>query len=281
MVHVLANLLRYQQPIRDRIGFAVRTVVAVAITLTLICSIATAQMALPNNVHYRHHVVDRAPGSIGQQQLTRGGPLRGYFQPVQIRGPEGMKVAFAVGGQFERPHQAPHTGGMLIGQVYRLRVTEIPGHEGMEVFPTVEVIDRLYPPEGKKWRFPIPIELTRKELEFAMAGKFVTRVIYLEDPERALPLPELPGFQRYFEVGRDQDPLQVADQLGRPMAILRMGSRTPPYTGPDAAFLFGCPPLAPAPRVSTPAAEARPGNTGLEEVAPQPRGPLLPAQEAR
>lgn len=277
MAHALDNPYRRKRPIQRRLGFVAGTVAAMAVMLALIHSTASAQMALPNTVHYRHHVVDRAPGTIGQQQLTRGGPLRGYFQPVQIRGPEGLKVAFAVGGQFERPQEAPHTGGMLIGQVYRLRVTEIPGHEGMEVFPTVEVIDRLYPPEGKKWRFPIPIELTRKELEYAMAGKFVTRVIYLEDPERALPLPELPGFQRYFEVGRDQDPLQVADQLGRPMAILRMGSRTPPYTGPDATFLFGCPPVAPAPEVSQPAAPERPGRTGLEEVTPQ----LIPRLETR
>jgi hypothetical protein len=277
MVHTLANLSRHLRSIECRFGPVGGTVVAVAIVLTLLHGRASAQMALPNNVHYRHHVVDRVPGAIGQEQLTRGGPLRGYFQPVQIRGPEGTKVAFAVGGQFERPQAAPHTGGMLIGQVYRLRVTEIPGHEGMEVFPTVEVIDRLYPPEGKKWRFPIPIELTRKELEYAMAGKFVTRVIYLEDPERALPLPELPGFQRYFEVARDQDPLEVADQLGRPMAILRMGSRTPDYAGPDAAFLFGCPPVAPAPQVLDPAVRAETDNSGLEEVTPQP----IPRLETR
>jgi len=279
MVHTLAHRKRREPSLEYRFGVVVRTVMVVATVSAFIHSRVLAQMALPNNVHYRHHVVDRAPGEIGQQQLTRGGPLRGYFQPVQILGPEGLKVSFAVGGQFERPQAVPHTGGMLIGQVYRLRVTEIPGHEGMEVFPTVEVIDRLYPPEGKKWRFPIPIELTRKELEYAMAGRFVTRVIYLEDAERALPLPELPGFQRYFEVAREQDPLEVADQLGRPMAILRMGSRTPDYTGPDATFLFGCPPVAPAPQpVSNPAVRAVPGNTGLEEVSPQP---LIPRLETR
>ena len=36
--------------------------------------------------------------------------------------------------------------GMLIGQVYRLRVTNIPHQPGVEVFPTIQVIDRLYPP---------------------------------------------------------------------------------------------------------------------------------------
>jgi hypothetical protein len=280
MVRTPTNLHRCQRSVEHRIGRG-GIVVAVALALTLVHASARAQMAIPNTVHYRHQVVDVAPGTIGQQQLTRGGPLRGYFQPVQISGPEGLKVAFAVGGQFERPQAAPHAAGMLIGQVYRLRVTEIPGHDGLEVFPTVEVIDRLYPPEGKRWRFPIPIELTRKELEYAMAGKFVTRVIYLEDPERALPLPELPGAQRYFEVGRDEDPLRVADQLGRPMAILRMGSRTPPYTGPDATFLFGCPPLVPAPAVSHPDVEALPGDTAPEEVFPQPIEQALPGAEAR
>jgi hypothetical protein len=167
---------------------------------------------------------------------------------------------------------------MLIGQVYRLRVTQVQAYEGLEVYPTIEVINRLYPPEGKRWRFPIPVELTRKELIFALNGKFVTRVIYLEDPERALPLRELPGgFQRYFEVARDEDPLQVADLLGRPMAILRMGSRTPNASGPDARFLFGCPPLVPAPQLVSPT----PAEGNVEEITPRTIEESLPGPQAR
>ena len=76
---------------------------------------------------------------------------------------------------------------MLVGHVYRLKVTNIPFHEGQEVFPSIEVINRLYPPQGMEAKFPIPIELTREELEMAMRGQFVIRVIYLEDPRTALP----------------------------------------------------------------------------------------------
>ena len=78
---------------------------------------------------------------------------------------------------------------MLIGKVYRFRVTGIKRNEGFEVFPTVEVINRMYPPKGQATRFPIPIQLTEEELALAISGRFVTRVIYLEDPRTALPLP--------------------------------------------------------------------------------------------
>ena len=44
--------------------------------------------------------------------------------------------------------KALRKAGLLIGSVYRLRVTSIPLAEGLEVFPTIEVIDRLYAPLG-------------------------------------------------------------------------------------------------------------------------------------
>ena len=124
------------------------------------------------------------PGAIGSQQLQRGGPLPGYFQPVEIHGPEGPDLAGRRRRASAKPDPAPLQGGMLIGPVYRLAGDEHPACRGVEVFPTVEVIDRLYPPIGQEVRsFPIPIELTQEDLEMAAAGKFVTRVIYLEDPD--------------------------------------------------------------------------------------------------
>ena len=204
--------------------------------------VAAGQSAADPPVHYNHAGV-MPPGAIGREQLLRGGPLPGYFQPVEVTGPPGIKVSAAVDGQFEPAANAPLKVGMLIGAVYRLRVTHLPYAEGMEVFPTIEVINRLYPPLGQEHRFPIPVELTREELEMAVAGKFVTRVVYLEDPENALPAVEDPQRPSYFEVTRGENPLDVADRLGRPMAILRMGGRVPGPEGPDNAFLYGSPPL--------------------------------------
>jgi hypothetical protein len=193
-------------------------------------------------VHYEHAGA-MPPGAIGSQQLLRGGPLPGYFQPVEVRGPEGAQISTAEQGSFQGPTPLPRKFGMLIGAVYRFRVTDIPQYEGLEVYPTVEVIDRIYPPVGLENKFPIDVELTQQELEMAIEGKFVTRVIYLEDPDAALPVAEDPENQGFFEVAPYENPLEVADRLGRPMAIVRIGGRVPDETAPDAKFLYGCPPI--------------------------------------
>jgi len=150
----------------------------------------------------------------------------------------------------------------------------------MEVFPTVEVVDRLYAPAGQELRFTIPVQLTQQDLALALSGKFVTRVIYLEDPDYALPTAEGPGGQNWYEAGPGKDPLAVADSLGRPVAILRLGGRIPDDNqGPDMDFLFGCPPMmnyenrsqAPsATAVPTGVPAAAPGKPALAPAAPIP-----------
>jgi hypothetical protein len=181
--------------------------------------------AQQTTMHWRHAGV-MPPGAIGSRRLERGGPLPGYFQPVELRGPAGAKVAVAEGAGFGTALPTPLVLGMLIAPVYRLRVTEIPHHPGQEVFPTVEVIDRLYPPAGEETRFPIVVEIAPEELEMALEGLFVTRVIYLEDPQDALPhAQQAPA--GWYEAAPGDDPLKLADQLGRPVAILRMGGRVP------------------------------------------------------
>lgn len=208
-----------------------------------ICWLGAAAMlhAQQPNVHFLHHGI-MPPGAIGSQRLQRGGPLSGFYQPVEIKAPSGVLISLAVENQFDQPVRAPRKAGMLIGAVYRLKVTNIPMAEGMEVFPTIEVIDRIYAPLGQEVRFAIPVELTEADLKLAMSGKFVTRVIYLEDPRHATPSQGgLPG-QNWFEAAPGQDPLVVADGLGRPVAILRMGARLPDQ-GMDAHFFFGSPPL--------------------------------------
>jgi len=193
-------------------------------------------------VHY-HHAGVMPPGAIGSQQLQRGGPLPGYFQPVEIKAPPGALISPAVAGDFDEARPGALTAGLLIGAVYRLRVTGIPQQEGFEVYPTVEIIDRTYPPRGKEFKFPIPIELTQEELEMAISGRFVTRVVYLEDPETATPVARSGHEQAYFEVKDGENPLDVADSLGRPVAIVRMGARVPDASGPDEQFMYGSPPF--------------------------------------
>jgi hypothetical protein len=218
----------------------------------LACLIGAAPLVAQPPVHYQHRA-DHPPGFVGGQQLLRGGPREGYFQPVEIMAPEGTLLSAVTAGGFGESKENTLLLGMLIGHVYRIKVGNIKFHEGEEVYPTIEVIDRLYPPPGQATRFPIPIELTAEELALALEGNYVTRVIYIEDPMIALPVVETPRKQRYFEIGAKDDPLQLADQLGRPVAILRMGSRIPDAAGSEGAFLYNSPPViqfeAPSPKV--------------------------------
>ena len=202
-----------------------------------------------------HHAGVLPPGAIGRLRLRRGGPLSGHFQSVQIRVPEGTRIALARDGQFTDPVAQNPLTGMLIGSVYRLRITDIPVAAGQEVFPTIELIDRTYPPPGLALRFPIPIELTAEELDMAAQGAFITRVIYVEDPSLALPEVQEPGQTEWFEAASGEDPLVVADRLGRPVAILRIGGRYPDDLQDDGHFTYGTPPIEIYDESMVPAAE--------------------------
>lgn len=173
----------------------------------------------------------------------RGGPLSGYCQPAAIRAPQGARIAPALGAGWGGPQPDRLLVGLQIGPVYRFQVTHIPGHPGVEVFPTVEMVDRLYPPPGQSLRFPVPIDLSQRELEMAAEGRFITRVIYIEDPQLALPVAEKAESEtRWIDVRPGEDPLLMADGLGRPVAILRMGGRIPEPNGVEPAFVYGAPP---------------------------------------
>ena len=195
---------------------------------------------------------DSAPGVVGAGRLLRGGPVVGFFQPVEVSGPEKLEIALAQAGQFLPPLPAPVKVGMLVGSVYRLRVTNIPLRPGEELYPTIEVLDRLYAPRGREHRFPIPVVLEQDDLLRALDGGMVTRVIYLEDSENASPIADEPGTQRVTDVPGNDNALQVADQLGRPMAILRIGSRVPAdLQGDLTGFLYNSPPWTPLSPVPT------------------------------
>lgn len=181
--------------------------------------------------HWLHAGV-MPPGAIGSQRLLRGGPLSGYVQPVKVFASQDIGISAATGEGFAQSEQGELLVGLVVGGVYSFAVSGVPNQPEAEVFATVEVIDRLYPPCGKELRFPIPVELTDEEIKLAAGGAFVTRVIYVEDPNQALPI-EQASFsesgkgQQWFEAVPGEDPLVTADLLGRPVAILRIGSRRP------------------------------------------------------
>lgn len=169
---------------------------------------------------------------------------RAYFQPVRIELPGEGNVTI-----FSQPHaqpvtkSAPVSAAMLIGPVYRLKISGLADHPGAELYPTIELLDRLHPPPGLAVAFPIPIPFTDEEIDRALDGALVSKVIYLEEPRDAnLGLPEGSAPTEYL--GPKLNLLEVADRRGRPVALVRLGGRVPDPTNSEPGFFGSGAPVA-------------------------------------
>lgn len=219
------------------------------------------QAQLPSPAPWHLQTASEPPGEIGQLQLQRQPALRGYFQPVQVVAPAGVMVSLAGDGRFDAlPPDGPLRAALLVGQPYRMQVSGLRGYEEQFLYPSIELIDRLYPPPGRGHHFPIPVVLEEEDLRAALDGQMITRVIYVEDPRLGPTDEYLPAVQRVLDAQPGEDPLALADRLGKPVAVLRIGSRTPVGSESwfSAEFLFGSPQWLPISPVYQPGA-ALPG----------------------
>ena len=193
---------------------------------------------------------DMAPGVVADLARISNPKLQGHVQPVRVVVPQGCRVGIRMANGYVETNAATTSVGLTVGPVYRFKVTDIPNRFGRELYPSVEILNRLNPPAGLENEFPIEVVISLSDLEEALEDRMVTKIIYLENPETALPHRHLPNKQPYFDVGGSEDPLRVAEALGRPMAILRIGSRVPMPSDAGERFGFNAPSpqLLPSPR---------------------------------
>jgi uncharacterized repeat protein (TIGR01451 family) len=121
------------------------------------------------------------------------------------------------------------TVGLKRGVGYRLRLTNIPERPGAELFPVIEVVGHLHRPNGiDPGKYPIRVVFNQDDLDDTVdRARLVTKVIYLEDPDQAIPF-RVPKDQVFVHtLNPSEPPLTVATALGRPVAIVRIGVRTP------------------------------------------------------
>lgn len=195
-----------------------------------------------------------SPGMAARFMDLGGRAQPGWFQPIRIDVEDGAEVSIYHG----RPVQAqaiasPAQLGVIVGHTYRLRIRNLPELPGVELFPTIEVIGRLHPPKGQEHEYPIPVHIDRKDIDLAINGNLVTRVVYLEQPQFAAPF-ELDASTRNRDIEAAANALREADRYGRPVLVLRMGGRLPSVNGEPLSF-YGTggpiarstPPAAPAP----------------------------------
>jgi hypothetical protein len=204
--------------------------------LTLLSAPASAQAQAP--ARYYPLQAPIPPGMAGDWAVKRGkgGPV--CFQRIRVELPDsGHAVFFDGAPDREIALSAPAQVGLLVGPVYRFKISDMPDYPGVELYPTVELVDRLHPPEGRAADFPVPIRFTAEDIEFALQGRLVTKVVYLEQPNRALPIATGPGNPLPPKLlPPRENTLQAADLRGRPMLIIRLGGRTPDPQNEQLSF---------------------------------------------
>ena len=208
---------------------------------------ALAQLTQQTIPGYYQPLDQTAPvGMAAQWMAFQGKAAPPFWQPIRVDVEDGGNVTFF--NPRVRPVTAlsPARAAVAVGHVYRLRISDIADLPGVELWPSIEILDRLHPPPGLAERFPIPVEITREEIELAAAGRLITKVVYLEQPELAAPIDQQHPL-RVTDVAPHLNLLSEADKLGRPLLILRMGGRTPDPHRPDPRFFgSGFPILLPA-----------------------------------
>jgi uncharacterized repeat protein (TIGR01451 family) len=146
---------------------------------------------------------------------------------VRFSGPAGAHVAFFQGPAPARDYAAPVAVGLRPGYVYRVRIQGMADYPDVALYPTLEVRGTLeLPPKYNAAEYPAPVTLTDSDIRQALAGSLITKVIYLEHPERATPIATKPGQALESDLPAGRDLLDEARTLGRPVAILRLGERT-------------------------------------------------------
>src|SRR5262249_47297868 len=145
---------------------------------------------------------------------------------VRFLGPQGMRATFYQGRPEGREFEAPVTVGMRTGYVYRVKLGGMAKYPGVTLYPTLEVRGRVQlPPRMNPADYPAPVVFTDDDIEKALGGGLITKVVYLEDPNRAASVTWKQDDPPERTLQATEDPWAEAWTLGRPVLILRLGER--------------------------------------------------------
>ena len=147
---------------------------------------------------------------------------------ARVIAPKGVRVTAYPGSTLAKSFNAPTLLGMRPGYTYRFELSELPNHPGRTLYPEVEIRGTLVPRPGMKYMdWPAPLLVTANDIERVLLGAVITKVIYLEDPEKAIPAEF--GLNSPIELPADTEQQAIKDAIanGRVVAILRIGNRPP------------------------------------------------------
>lgn len=169
----------------------------------------------PGAMHAAQQAMYCPPGGGAQQQTTT---------QVRFLGPAGMSVGWQIGPGFaENQLVSPARYNFVQGATYRLKLSGIPGREGLTLYPSLHVYPTRPTTAAYLAHNSVPLQLTDEDIDQIQTNNFVTKVIYLPDAkyqDLAAGVEELVSTR----LPAGADPVDVAERRGTIMAVLRVGN---------------------------------------------------------
>jgi len=166
------------------------------------------------------------PGVIAMMAAPAGQQFATESTQVKFVGPLGLQVGWRIGrGYADNQLVAPGSYDFGQSSTYQLKLTGIPGRDGMILYPSLQIYPTHPTTDAYLSHNSIPLELTDEDLDQVQSNNFVTKVIYLPDPK----FQELAiaGVETLVSTRLDPgvDPVAEADRRGTIMAVLRVGNK--------------------------------------------------------
>lgn len=173
------------------------------------------------------------PGGDGGCNTGGGGMMAPAIQ-VLFNQPQSMQILYDIVGDntfTSDPLIVPGRLEFAAGGIYRLKLTNINGQEGVELYPTLEVAGGTPRTAAYLAHNAIPVQFTQEDFDQAISGNFVTKVIYLPDPE--FQGDALAGIDTLVSTRLEPgcDPIIEADRRGSILAIVRLGNKDVELSG--------------------------------------------------
>lgn len=171
-----------------------------------------------------------------------GMPMSAPKVQVLFNQPESMQLLYDVVGDntfTSDPLVVPGRLEFPQGGIYRLKLTNIEGRSGVELYPTLEIAMATPRTSAYLAHNAVPIQFSEEDFEQALSSNFVTKVIYLPDPE--FQGDALAGIDTLVSTRLEPglDPIIEADRRGAILAILRLGNKDVEMSGPSVYGVDG------------------------------------------
>jgi len=189
------------------------------------------------------------PGAVAAVGALTGGsaqPFPTMRTEVRFTGPADMKISWYApsadgrsAGFSSDALLAPVRYNFVQGGIYRLKLSNIAGHPGLELYPTLEVV----PANARTATFlahsSVPLTFTNEDFEQVKANNYLVKVVYLPHPRFQDLANGVPDEVVSTRLEPGADPIEEALKRGSILLVVRMGNinlgltNSPPLNAPN------------------------------------------------